>query len=69
VGECTGRPDVVHVIDSGLAKEAVVAASDSPSGGSDVTTSLEATWIAQANARQRRGRAGRVQQGCALQRP
>ena len=34
-------------------------------GAGELGTALEASWIAQANARQRRGRAGRVQAGYA----
>jgi HrpA-like RNA helicase len=48
------------VIDSGLAKEATVTGTD---GGGELGTALGAAWIAQASARQRRGRAGRVQPG------
>ncbi|GAB0091162.1 RNA helicase [Sergentomyia squamirostris] len=48
--------DVVYVIDCGKVKQSVFDAV----GG---TTSLETTWISQACAKQRAGRAGRVTQG------
>ncbi|GAB0096425.1 RNA helicase [Sergentomyia squamirostris] len=48
--------DVVYVIDCGKVKQTIFDAV----GG---TTSLETTWISQACAKQRAGRAGRVTQG------
>ncbi|GAQ78707.1 probable ATP-dependent RNA helicase dhx36-like [Klebsormidium nitens] len=48
--------DVVHVIDCGLAKEHRYDPLNKLS-------SLDTTWISKASARQRRGRAGRVQPG------
>jgi len=48
--------DVLYVIDSGLAKEKVF---DAHTGMS----SLHTTWVSQSSARQRKGRAGRVQAG------
>jgi ATP-dependent RNA helicase DHX57 len=51
--------DVVYVIDSGRHKE---MRYDHNRG----LSCLEDTWISKANARQRRGRAGRVRPGCCL---
>ncbi|XP_037299678.1 ATP-dependent RNA helicase DHX30-like isoform X2 [Manduca sexta] len=49
-------PDVVHVIDSGAHKENRIMENTG-------TASLETVWVSQAGAKQRTGRAGRVQPG------
>ncbi|XP_075986214.1 ATP-dependent RNA helicase DHX30-like [Anticarsia gemmatalis] len=49
-------PDVVHVIDTGSQKENRIKESTG-------TASLETAWVSLANAKQRTGRAGRVQPG------
>ncbi|CAK1547633.1 unnamed protein product [Leptosia nina] len=49
-------PDVVHVIDTGAHKENSVKQGTG-------TASLETVWVSQAAAKQRAGRAGRVQPG------
>ena len=54
--------DVVVVIDTGLAKE--MSFDDGAQA-----SALEAVWIAKANAQQRRGRAGRVQEGSGAHAP
>lgn len=49
-------PDIVFVVDTGRVKEKGFDALNKVS-------SLRAKWVAQANAKQRSGRAGRVQPG------
>ncbi|CAH2098414.1 unnamed protein product [Euphydryas editha] len=49
-------PDVVHVIDSGAHKENRIKEGTG-------SASLETVWVSQAGAKQRAGRAGRVQPG------
>ena len=48
--------DVVYVVDSGKHKEMMYHAESS-------LAALEDAWVSRASARQRRGRAGRVQPG------
>ncbi|XP_068623976.1 ATP-dependent RNA helicase DHX30-like [Battus philenor] len=49
-------PDVVHVVDTGAHKENRIKEGTG-------TASLETVWVSQAGAKQRTGRAGRVQPG------